>query len=222
MVYQGNYDEYLEWRDGAGAEVGENLLASYGMGSSSGRSQIALSQLSSRDLQKQRKIAEGELRNSYYQESSPLKKRINVIESELAKQEQEFRELESYFAAPEGYGDSAEITAKTIRHHELKKTIAQLAEEWEKKSLEAEQKRQEFEEAKKGLETGFGREEDNALDFVDLRHSFDRQFCRAEDVRGYSAKHPLIHCARYGLLSVGLPQFDTGRSVDRDAGLENG
>jgi ATP-binding cassette, subfamily F, member 3 len=157
VVYQGNYDEYLAWKEGAGSEAEENLSTGSGRESSSGRFQAALSQLTSRDLQKQRKIAEGELRNNYYKESSPLKKRIVEIEIQMAKQEQEFRDLENYFAAPEGYGDSTEITAKTIRHHELKKTIAQLAEEWENKSLEAEQKRQAFEEAKKGLDLEFGR-----------------------------------------------------------------
>jgi uncharacterized small protein (DUF1192 family) len=78
-----------------------------------------------------------------------LKKRIGEIETELARLEAEFKELEAYFSSPENYGDSARITASTIRHHELKNIIAQLTDEWGTLSIEAEEKKQEFEEAKK-------------------------------------------------------------------------
>jgi len=110
---------------------------------------------SPREIQRQRKVAEGELRNKYFREASPLKKRIAEIESELASLEVEFKDLETYFATPEAYGDAADITAKTKRHHELKNIIGQLTDEWAQISVEYEQKQQEFEEAKKELESGF-------------------------------------------------------------------
>jgi predicted nucleic acid-binding Zn-ribbon protein len=53
---------------------------------------------SPREIQRQRKVAEGELRNKYFREASPLKKRIAEIESELANLEVEFKDLETYFA----------------------------------------------------------------------------------------------------------------------------
>jgi ATP-binding cassette, subfamily F, member 3 len=139
VVYSGNYDEYLAWREGL-AENGPGKSESGSNGSSSPR-----------DVQRQRKIAEGELRNNYYRVSTPLKKRIAEIESELAKLEPEFRRLEGYLSTPEAYGNSAELRTATTRHHELMKTIPRLSSEWEKLSLEAEQKKQEFEEAKKSL-----------------------------------------------------------------------
>jgi len=142
LVYQGNYDEYLAWREGLGSGHEETVAIK----------SDSFKDNSPRELQRQRKIAEGELRNTYYRESSPLKKRIGVIENDLAKLETEYRGLEAYFSTPENYGDSAKITASTIRHHELKKIIGQLSEEWEKLSLDAEQKKQEYETAKMRLE----------------------------------------------------------------------
>ena len=146
IVYQGNYDEYLAWREGVGSGQEQE---------STGLRTTQSNGNSSRELQRQRKIAEGELRNNYYRQSSPLKKRIGEIESELARLEAESRDLEAYFSSPENYGDSAKITATTIRHHELKQIIGRFAEEWEKLSIEAEQKKQEYEAAKKDIETGW-------------------------------------------------------------------
>jgi ATP-binding cassette, subfamily F, member 3 len=145
LVYTGNYDEYLAWKEnlGKGQENGDGTED----GSQGGN-------LSPREMQKQRKAAEGELRNNYYRVSSPLKKRITEIEADLAKLEPEFRQLESYLATPEAYGNPSEIRSATTRHHELMKTIPRLTAEWEKLSFEAEEKKLEFEEAKKSLEAG--------------------------------------------------------------------
>jgi hypothetical protein len=112
---------------------------------------------SPRGMQRQRKIAEGELRNNFYRDNSPLKKRIGEIESLLAVLEAEFRALETYFATPESYGDSTEITAKTKKHHELKKVISELTDEWAHLSIESEKKIREYDQAKKDLEAEFTR-----------------------------------------------------------------
>jgi len=146
VVYQGNYDEYLDWKE----------RASQPPDGSSQTKKIAISaDTSPRDVQRQRKIAEGELRNNYFKVSSPIKKRVAEIETELAALEVEFQSLESYFATPEAYGDSADITTKTKRHHELKNTISRLADEWAQLSNTSEQKSREFEEAKKALEAEY-------------------------------------------------------------------
>jgi ATP-binding cassette, subfamily F, member 3 len=142
-VFQGNYDEYLEWREGVGSGHEETTT---GLKTDPAKDNYP------RELQRQRKIAEGELRNGYYRASSPLKKRINQIEIDLARLETEYRDLEAYFSTPENYGDPAKITASTIRHHELKNIIGQLSEEWERLSLEAEEKRREYEAARTRLE----------------------------------------------------------------------
>lgn len=146
IVFSGNYDEYLSWNEGPGEE------------GSGGRSFTAssLREASPREFQRQRKAAEGELRNRYYREISPLKRRVHEIENMLEQQETEFRDLEKYFSTPENYGDSAEITAATKRHHELKVTISDLAAEWERLSLQVEVKQREHDEARKDLEEEFG------------------------------------------------------------------
>ena len=151
VIYQGNYDEYLEWRERPAQEQtsGPQLK----------KSAITFD-MTPRDIQKQRKIAEGELRNNYFKVSSPLKKRVTEIEEELAALEVEFQALETYFATPEAYGDSSDITIKTKRHHELKNTISKLADEWAQLSNDSEQKNREFEDAKKALEMEYARYRD--------------------------------------------------------------
>jgi ATP-binding cassette subfamily F protein 3 len=149
LVYQGNYDEYLEWKEGIVSGTKEDAGLNETL--------AAIRDNSPRELQKKKKIAEGELRNQHFRETSPLKKRINEIEALLEEQESEFRGLETYFATPEAYGDSADITTKTRRHHELKKSISGLTDDWARLSEDLEKKKQEYEEARKDLETEFTR-----------------------------------------------------------------
>jgi ATP-binding cassette subfamily F protein 3 len=146
VVYSGNYDEYLAWKE-ENDRNGKDENSESESRSSNG--------LSPKDLQRQRKSAEGELRNKYYRESSPLKKRIAEIEIELTKLEVEYKDLERYFSNPEAYGDAGEIKTATRRHQELKKIIPRLTEEWERLSVEAEQKKAEFEEARHSLEAEY-------------------------------------------------------------------
>jgi ATP-binding cassette, subfamily F, member 3 len=153
VVYVGNYDEFMDWKASTANSAGANT-APYK--SFIGKSNT-FSDLSSRDIQKQRKIAEGELRNNYFRDSSPIKKRITEIETELAELEEEFKNLEKYFSTPESYGDVAELTASTKRHHELKQRIPELTEEWEKLSHKAEKLQCEFESAKNSLEEEYRR-----------------------------------------------------------------
>ena len=140
VVYTGNYDEYLAWKEGQKKSESSIALAA-----------DSNAPLSPREIRRQRKAAEGELRNRYFREVSPLKKRITEIEAELHQRETEFQDLETYFATPEAYGDAGEITSATKRHHELKKIISRLSGEWEKLSIELEQKEQEFSTARQDL-----------------------------------------------------------------------
>lgn len=148
IVYQGNYDEYLAWKEGA-----------FGQSESTAAKQaIASNGFSLKDLEKQRKTAEGELRNQYYRDSSPLKKRIAEIETELADLEREFRNLEDYFSNPETYGNAEQIKTSTRRHQELKKVIPKLTAEWEEVSHRLESKTIGFESARQSLTEDFDRQ----------------------------------------------------------------
>jgi ATP-binding cassette, subfamily F, member 3 len=148
VVFNGNYDEYLAWKENRPEmqQISPDIAAAPAV-----KDKASVKVL-------RRKNAEGELRNSYYRESSPLKKRIGEIETEMARLEAEYRDLETYFATPEMYGDAADITAKTRRHYEIKQIINRLSVEWEKLSLDAEAKKQAYEQAKKDMEAEFARE----------------------------------------------------------------
>jgi ATP-binding cassette, subfamily F, member 3 len=147
VVYTGNYDEYLEWKEKAGFNEENNKTP--------GRIANSLRDTSPREIQKQRKVAEGELRNAYYRENSPVRKRIDEIENELARLEPEFHDLEDYISTPARYGNNAEIAKNTRRHNELKKSIGLLDAEWEQLSVKAEQLKLNFEESKQDLEERF-------------------------------------------------------------------
>jgi ATP-binding cassette, subfamily F, member 3 len=161
VVYQGNYDEYLAWKE-AKEGAGDNSAEGKKFNNFSLESTDAELVISPREIQRQRKIAEGELRNNFYRENSPLKRRIGEIENELVRLEEEFQGLETYFATPEAYGDSAEITSKTRGHRELKKTISQLTDEWANLSIQSEQKQREYEQAKKDLDTEYTRSKEKS------------------------------------------------------------
>jgi ATP-binding cassette, subfamily F, member 3 len=146
VVFQGNHDEYLAWKD-SGEQSGQS--------SQQGRKTASVLDVSPRELQKQRKAAEGELRNRYYKESSPLKKRSAEIETEIAGLEAQMKKLETDFTNPEAYKDSAEITAATKKHHEIKQTLLQLNEEYERHFLEQERLEAEFQEEMKYIDARF-------------------------------------------------------------------
>ncbi len=150
VVYQGNYDEYLEWKERQGQGQDETVAPKT-------NSKAAQKEMNPRDLQRQRKIAEGELRNNFFKDSAPLKKRIDEVEAEMHKLEAEFRGLETSFANPESYADASEIVTRTKRHHELGPIITRLAQEWEQLSLDYEQKKEAFEQAKKDLSEEYSR-----------------------------------------------------------------
>jgi ATP-binding cassette subfamily F protein 3 len=147
VVYTGNYDEYLDWRE-------KQNMSGQPVPKATGRAVPLPKETSQWTLQRRRKVAEGELRNNYYKENEPLKIRLGKVEADLAKLEAEFRGLETYLATPESYGDRAELNAKTKRHEELITVIKHATEEWEKLSLEIEAKRQEFEQVLAELEAG--------------------------------------------------------------------
>ena len=149
VVFEGNYDEYLEWKERTPGNRSNDCSVNETL--------AVVRDISPREIQRHRKIVEGELRNQYFKESSPIKRRILEIESELGELETEFKDLETYFATPELYGDSEEITTRTRRHHELEKLISNLTEEWSRLSDQFEEKKQNFEAAKKDLEEGTGR-----------------------------------------------------------------
>jgi len=129
QVFPGDYDSYLYSK-----ESGDNKVVS--------TRQAALP--TSRDERRQRKTAEGELRNQYYRRSAPIKKRVAEIETELKQLEEQLQKIEQRFSDREQYADSSQMVEAIGEHRRLKETIGQLTAEWERLSMEAEAMRQEF------------------------------------------------------------------------------
>jgi ATP-binding cassette subfamily F protein 3 len=144
QVFPGNYDDYLNWKESLVQGVSEI---------SEVPSVVAIGKSTARNRLRQRKLIEGELRNKYYRESAPTKKRIAEIETELSELEAQFRTVESLFSNEEHYGDSAQVIATIEKHRRLKEAINSLTEEWERLSIELEKMKREFEKAKSTIET---------------------------------------------------------------------
>ncbi|MFC1965481.1 ATP-binding cassette domain-containing protein [Chloroflexota bacterium] len=144
QVLTGNYDDYLNWKEslGQGVSVTSEVPMSLATGKSTPNNRL-----------RQRKLIEGELRNKYYRESAPTRKRIAEIEAELSELETQFREVESLFSDEAHYGYSAGVTATIEKHHRLKEIISSLIEEWERLSIELERMKRESEKAKSTTET---------------------------------------------------------------------
>ncbi|MBA7705946.1 putative ABC transporter ATP-binding protein YheS [subsurface metagenome] len=144
QVFPGDYDDYLNWKESLVQGVSEisEVPRAVTIGKSTARNRL-----------RQRKLIEGELRNKYYRESAPTKKRIAKIETELSELETQFREVESLFSDEEHYGHSARVIANIEKHRRLKEIISSLTEEWERLSIELERMKLEFEKAKSTTET---------------------------------------------------------------------
>ncbi|MFC1929337.1 ATP-binding cassette domain-containing protein [Chloroflexota bacterium] len=144
QVLTGNYDDYLNWKESLGQGVS---------GISDVPMSLAVGKSTTNNRLRQRKLIEGELRNKYYRESAPIKKRMAEIEAKLSELETQFREVESLFSNEEHYGHSAQVIATIEKHRRLKESINSLTEEWERHCIELERMKREFEKAKSTTET---------------------------------------------------------------------
>jgi len=144
QVLTGNYDDYLIWKESLGQGVSEISEAPM---------PLAIGKSATNNRLRQRKLIEGELRNKYYRESAPAKKRIAEVEAEISELEVQLGEVESLFSIEEHYEHSAQVIATIEKHHRLKESINSLTEEWERLSIELERMKREFEKAKSTTDT---------------------------------------------------------------------
>ncbi|MBN2076070.1 MAG: ABC-F family ATP-binding cassette domain-containing protein [Dehalococcoidales bacterium] len=130
-VFDGDYDSYLYWRDSSSTEGRKNQAH-------------APTPIQPRINRREQKAQEGELRNKYYKESSPLRKRIEKLEKEIPKSRQRLGEVETLLADPDQYRDSENATATVKEYHELTATIQSLEEEQKKIVAEIEILKQKY------------------------------------------------------------------------------
>jgi len=97
-----------------------------------------------KELQRQRKMEEANLRNRHSREAAPLKKRIAEVEAEVARKTARLGEVETLLADPAHYkeGKGGDINRE---YRALKQSIDSLTAEWDRLTAEAERMKQALE-----------------------------------------------------------------------------
>ncbi|MBN2238901.1 MAG: ABC-F family ATP-binding cassette domain-containing protein [Dehalococcoidales bacterium] len=136
-VFKGDYDSYLYWRES----------------SLSGNRPVPVTVAPTavkpvKKKSREQKVQEGELRNRHYRETSPLRKRLEAIDNELPKLRKRLSEVELLLADPEEYKNSVKAAANAREYTELTGKIEAVSEEQVQLSLDLEEMKSRFEEAK--------------------------------------------------------------------------
>ncbi len=137
IVYEGDYDSYVQWRGSPGEAVpasGKKTTAH------AGRSKAL------RDTGKERKRRHGELRNWFYRKRAPLEKRIAEIEVQLPQCERELHEANLLLADPEHYSNATLVMETVERKKYLEDRVETLTTEWEQLFHQLEEARSRFEQ----------------------------------------------------------------------------
>jgi ATP-binding cassette subfamily F protein 3 len=137
-VFPGTYDDYL-YRTEAPVEIKvpeslRTVRASRPSSSPAGDRQ-------------RRRIAEGNLRNDYNREFTPVKRRIAEIEAEVSRKSRRLKEVEALLADPEHYKEGAIVADTRREYHQLQDSIKSLTGEWDRLTAEAERLTAAFEKA---------------------------------------------------------------------------
>jgi ATP-binding cassette subfamily F protein 3 len=130
-VFEGDYDSYLYWKDSSYPE---------------GRITPVSTQTPAKPgvTRREHKAREGELRNKYYKESSPLRNRSGEVEKEITKLRERLGEVEVLLADPEQYRDSEKAAATVKEYNQLTDKIRSLTEERVKLTGEIENLKQKY------------------------------------------------------------------------------
>jgi len=101
--------------------------------------------------QRQRKVIEGNLRNEFYREITPVKNRIAEIEQKVATLTARIAEIEALFTDPNHYKDGYKVAETNREYVTSKEQIRSLTTEWDKLTAEAERLTREFREAQNNI-----------------------------------------------------------------------
>jgi ATP-binding cassette subfamily F protein 3 len=142
VVYEGDYDSYVRWRE----TQREAATGERGAATPAGRQ--------GRDMDKERKRRDGELRNRFYKKRAPLERRIAIIEVELPRCERELHEANLLLADPEHYSNATLVMETVERKKTLEGRIAVLSSEWEQVFKQLEEARCEFEQERERVMVG--------------------------------------------------------------------
>ncbi len=136
VVYEGDYDSYLRWLEthSVAIQTAEKKAAAN-----------TTPHKSLRDLAKERKRRDGELRNWFYRRRAPLEKRIAEIEAELPQCEQELHVANLLLADPEHYSNATLVMETVDRKKALEQHVEVLTQEWEQLFKQLDTVRTEYE-----------------------------------------------------------------------------
>jgi ATP-binding cassette subfamily F protein 3 len=142
-IFPGTYDDYLYKQESRIDVVPETLRAVR---------EHASSRTTQKEQQRQRKVIEGNLRNEFYREITPVKSRIAEIEQKVAALTDRIAEIEELFADPEHYKDGYKVAETNREYVTSKEQIRSLTTEWDKLTAEAERLTREYEQTKHNME----------------------------------------------------------------------
>ena len=141
-IFPGNYDDYLYKQEPRVDVVPETLRAIR---------QHAPSGALLKMQQRQRKVIEGNLRNEFYQEITPVKNRIAEIEQRVAALTARIAEIEALFADPNHYKDGYKVAEINREYVTSKEQIRSLTTAWDKLTAEAERLTREYQESRNNI-----------------------------------------------------------------------
>ncbi len=136
IVYKGDYDGYLRWRETKFEGSGQMSL---------GTAHASDSDRAPRYSDKERKRRDGELRNRFYRQRAPLERRIAEIETEAPRCEGELHEINLMLADPDHYSNATLVMETVEKKKRLEEHIEALTVEWERLLHDLEEVRTAFE-----------------------------------------------------------------------------
>ncbi|MEK7354478.1 MAG: ABC-F family ATP-binding cassette domain-containing protein [Chloroflexota bacterium] len=138
QVFPGGYDDYLYAKERDESRVDDASESTRILPGNNLSNNVVKNQ------QRQRKVTEGNLRNKYYQQITPVKTRISAIETEISRLSQRLREVETMLADPEYNKDGKKVHQTNQEYLSLKANIGALTTEWEDLTGELDKLTREF------------------------------------------------------------------------------
>jgi ATP-binding cassette subfamily F protein 3 len=137
-LYPGNFDDF------------QRIWASNQESSSpqESRREMANGKITTRRKTQEQRRAEAEWRNRFYRESSPLKKRLDILEGEIDQSTVLLDQLSHELAQVETYRDPTRIREIHKSRQELKEKIDELTREWESLAMRLDDLEHQFEASK--------------------------------------------------------------------------
>jgi ATP-binding cassette subfamily F protein 3 len=140
-LYPGNFEDYQRiWAQKGGDSPAWE-----------GQTNASHDERSTRRKTQEQRRAEAEWRNRLYRESSPLRKRLELLEEEIDKSTTLLNQLDRELARSETYRESSRIQDIQKSRKDLKERVDELARQWESVATQLEDVERQFEATKPSL-----------------------------------------------------------------------